>query len=338
MFFQTMASRIQETQDNLNKVWMQVTNSSANSTSGQQRSGGLVGNILADFQQDNFFRSLGFPGGPQQSPDGSLMSQQRPQLAGQISELWNNQVMPQVGKVRSMIARTWQDLTQSGTQFSFSAAPRSMQAPSNVDNQTLDSLFQGIMLRGPEYSLDSSESVDNQQQQQRPQVNNQLSDRLTTMQKDINRMWLGLTNSLQSALTNVRHTLNRPHSMQMQPFEFNGMPPQESRNIQPSETDKAEKEVRDKLVSLAGAQTNAEQVHNVLQQQQSRNKLQAQKGLFDIDLPAFFDQAPVMWQNFKQNTRQHFSPSRFASPQSTSTTSSISTPTSSSTAAPERSK
>lgn len=284
-FFKQMAARVEDAQMNMNKLWHQITQ--ANSSGSQplpvvrysaspEETGPFFGSIPRDannaYQPSSFFnqvgRSLGFgsPSDPM-NPMGP-----RQDLAGQISSFWHDQVQPQLAMLQGQVARAWSDLSTSGA-LAPGPVLRSRQpanslgsaAPNeNKSASLLDDILKSVDLEGTEYSIieakpdqdSGNNSSTRLQDQQSSGMATQLQKRMITMQREINQLWAGLTSSLQTALGNVKRTLNPG-----KPFD------QLATTNQP---DSSENEIERKIKDLSQLQQETDVVHSVVRQQQEK--------------------------------------------------------------------
>lgn len=295
-FFKSVATRVNDAQENLNRVWRQVTqanngsqmdNSSLQPPNQQSRSSlfnpfdgafnpyndadpnqpGQPGNFLHQIG-----RSFGFnsdPMGPPGRQDGGG------DFGSQMRAFWANQVQPQIGMLRGQIARVWRDLTRSGMLVhdpmlvdrnggnNLAGQPSEGASSGERSSDFIDNILKGLDMNTPDYTLVESRA-DQQQQAQtdgRSGVGLQMQNRLIGMQRDLNQLWNSLTGSLQNALGNVRQSMNP----QLQPPIMEGAA---SSNRKPQQVDPAENEIDNQITDLTKLQRDADVVHDAVQRQQ----------------------------------------------------------------------
>lgn len=362
-FFKNMAAKVEGAQENLNRIWRQVSqanNGTIDSTSGrsQQQAGTrsffdqFNGYTVDDagYHPGNFMnqigRSFGFGFGDN-DPIMNPNDRQNRDFASQFMDFWHNQVQPQISMVRGQISHVWRDLTSSGALMpeqlvrvrnnnpNFISENPSGNADNKSSSDFVDNILNGIDLNNSEYSL--IEPKDDPQQQQRPPMNNvgsQVQTKLIAMQRELNQLWSGLTNSLQGAIGNVRQALNpRPQFNQLDSIASNN-------NKQ--DIDPAQNEIGDRIKDITKLQKDADVVYDVVQRQQ---QVQQNQGIGDRfrnffnnmdfgsveQLPNRFsnsvsrfgnavgdlwNQIPRRWDNFMNNMRQpdQMSNARLTSP------------------------
>ena len=191
-FFKQMVARVEGAQEQLNRVWHDVSqaaqgNSSimsrsanANQQQQQQQQHSLFGHHFEHFlpghNDGDFFHnighSLGFGsgGGANQAPapqaQAQVMSgaqtatQPGPEvLVQRLRDFWHSQVQPQIGIIHNQVTRVWRDLTASGAYL-----PESMMRSrtmftnqagnsNTTNNNLLDDILKEADMNGAEYSL-----------------------------------------------------------------------------------------------------------------------------------------------------------------------------------------
>lgn len=322
MFFKNMAAKVGEAQENLDRVWKQMMAQASGNESmpaSTERSGNQNQGFFDRFMNpngagpdmfggngggnffDQFGRSLGFGNGAQQQSPGAMNAGQGQDLGSQLMSFWHNQAQPQIGMVRGQIARIWRDLTTSGAlaqdpmvmrrnQFSNTFASPASGENSTSSPELVDMILKEVDMSNSEYSIfDPKSSNDSQKQQQQqpqqPNMGSQMQNRLMTMQRELNQLWNGLTNSLQNAIGNVRNQMNA-----RQPF---GMTPSADSN---QEADPEENEISGKVKDLGKLQKEADTVHDVLRQQQQQQNRQG----FGDRFRSFFNNFDSMANDFDQ--------------------------------------
>lgn len=327
MFFNSVAKRVDDAQENLNRIWRQVTQSNNATITDQSQppttrsSSGLFDQFMnpyedgSMFQPGRFFdqvgRSFGFNGGPQ--PRQDTMDPQQRGFGDQLMNLWHNQIQPQVSMVRGQIANVWRDMTSNGLLTPMNNIIRSrsngnnLGASSQNDSSTpdlVDDILKSVDMNSPEYTLIEPKSGDQQQAGSQQQSNNvpmsmgaQVQNRLIAMQREINQLWNGLSSSLQGALSNVRNSMN-PRPAQFSPLDTMASNNNNNNNNK-QEVDPAENEIDGKLKDLTKLQRDADTVYNVVQQQQ-----QAQQR------PVFGDRFKNFFNNMDFSSADQF-PGRF---------------------------
>lgn len=298
-FFKQMTGKVVEAQEQLNRVWRDVNNGSA--ISNRQSSffnSPFIDQISSDvngmFQPGGFFnnmgRSLGFNGNDNGQPN-MMNGQQQPQarngqpqrdLMGQMREFWATQVQPQLGMVRNQAARVWRDLTSSGA-LTPETIMRSrsgnnnnnMASPSGGSNAELvDNILKEVDMSNSEYTLiepkgdgadanngDQASNKKPEEEQPMPKLSPQMQNGLINVQRELNQVWMGLTNSLQNALNNVKRTLNPgPTFATMDAMASSQQPKQAA--------DPAQSEIDGKIKNLSKLQRDTDMVYDAVQQQQ----------------------------------------------------------------------
>lgn len=307
-FFKQMTDRVVQAQEQLNKVWRDVNNGSLAGSAQpqpQQRSFfnqfdqfvGEAGDNVGGFF-DQMGRSFGFNQPP--PPPGANGQPQQQHWTAAVRDFWNQQVAPQVGMVRSQMARVWRDLTQSGALMP-EAMIRARDQNNNLgassssssnNSDLVDNLLKEIDMGGPEYALveprGEGQPVEGESQIQRapeqpPAMNKQsltrmlspqMQNGLISAQRELNQLWMGLTSSLQGAIKNVRQTLNpRPQFVRLDQAQ--------------QQVDPAQNEIDGKLKDLGKLQRDADMVYETVQQQQHDNQ---QRQTFGDRFRNFFNQ------------------------------------------------
>jgi len=217
-FFRTITSKVEIAQANLNRMFQQLSmasNQSNNKTAQSlQSQGGAPMNPMDQFigenmpRPNNFFnqigRSLGF--NDQEQP-------RQNDLGNQLMGFWHNHFQPHIGMLRDQVRRIWMDLDLSGA-LRLNPTPRYTGKPGhslaeNTTSDMVDDLLKGVDISGAEYSLIGAQS--NQPTSSQPSNLSNMSSRiqqsLMDMQRDINRVWMGLSNSLQGMLDHARRAV-----------------------------------------------------------------------------------------------------------------------------------
>lgn len=302
-FFKNMAAKVEDAQENLNRIWRQVSQATLDSaTRGQQQSApeqtrsffDQFNNYAVDdpaYHPGNFVnqvgRSLGLGGDIDQNmnPNMDPNGRQDNDLGRKFMDFWHNQVQPQIGMVRGQMSRVWRDLMATGGALMPDQMIRARSnnnnlgganPSSNSDNSSssdfVDNVLNSINLNNSEFSLIEPKD-DPKQQQQRPPMNNigsQMQTRLIEMQRELNQLWSGLANSLQGAIGNVRNALNpRP--------QFNTLDMMASNNNK-QDPDPAQNEIGDRIKDISKLQKDADVVYDAVQNQQ---QAQQQQGFGD---------------------------------------------------------
>lgn len=357
-FFKNMAAKVEDAQENLNRVWkqvMQANNGTIDTRSQQQQQqqqvqggppsrsfldpfNGYLGDDVGGFQPGNFFnqfgRSFGMGENDPTNIDGSSNDRQDKDLTRQLLNFWHNQVQPQIGMIRGQVSRIWRDLTSSGA-FMPEQVFRSRSSNNNLgatrtgsgsasensSSDFVDNVLSGIDLNSPEYSLVEPKGED--QQRQGPtnpmsNVGSQIQTRLISMQRELNQLWNGLTNSLQGAIGNVKTALNPPR------MQFNPLDTMASNDNKQSDTDPAQNEIGDRIKDISKLQRDADVVYDVVQKQQQRqsfgdrfrnffnnmdlsgveqplNRFSESVSRFGNAVGDFWNQIPRRWDNFMNN-------------------------------------
>lgn len=342
-FFKVMAMRVEDAQRNMNRILRQVTMASNGSMPNisSTTSTPFFSNSMDQFmgpgeQGGNFFSRLGRRFG-MEGEQNMMNPYGRPDYGGQLMEFWHNQVQPQIAMVGRQIGGVWRELTSSGALMPQSTS-RARNTGTSEAGQTekpsgdiVDSVLKEVEASGPEYLLVQPSGSDQQVdggatpvglQPGRPnQISPQLQNRLIAMQRDLNQLWNGLSNSLQNALTNVRRTMN-PRGNSFIPLESQAST--ENMHAQ----DPAENEISDRIKDLNKIQRDADNVYNTVQQQQQTqmqrpNLADRFMNLFnnrDIDqfqerigntvnrfgnmVGDLWNQIPERWDNFMQQNRR----------------------------------
>lgn len=294
-FFKNMAAKVEDAQENLNRIWRQVSQANNGSldatTRGRQQQQPVpvqtsffdqFNNHAIDdhaYHPGNFInqvgRSLGFGGDEQNmNPNINPNGRQENDLGQRFMDFWHNQVQPQIGMVRGQMSRVWRDLMSTGgalmpDQMIRARSNNNNLGASNADNSSsefVDNVLNSIDINNSEYSL--IEPKDDQQQQKPPmnEIGSQMQTRLIEMQRELNQLWNGLANSLQGAIGNVRNALNpRPR--------FNTLDTMASNNNK-QEPDPAQTEIGDRIKDISKLQKEADVVYDAVQNQQQAEKQQ----------------------------------------------------------------
>lgn len=329
-FYKSMADRANQAQQNLNAAWERMKNANATelqkSLQQQQRSlQNPFGNLQAlqdDLSSNNFMpRSLNLqaPSSLDQmmpnmgSSDNMFGGQTTPQrdMTTQLREFWNTQVRPQMTSARNMIARTWHDLTASGAYSPFqtsesmissrSSNNNNMATPSATSNgDFVDSILSMVNLNGPEYSMIDQEnnSSSNRNDSSANGMMNNMQNNMVVMQREINQLWKGLTNSLQSTMDNMRR---RMMIMMMNQGNKDRKPNNNSSDVAASSTndiermdpDPAENEISAKLKDINSLQKDADRVYDAVQREQYNQKLQQEQQSVSERLKNFYNNLKI---------------------------------------------
>lgn len=335
-FFKTMADRVGSAQTRLSEAWDKFKNANATDLKNtpQTRStlfgsfDSLINNNFNSNSQNinnndffaNIGRSINSAGDlPTIGPNGEIQPP-RQDMVGQLKNFWNAQVKPQIDTVRNMMARTWRDMTTSGVYnpvegMITSRSDRNLlnsAPPSDSANELVDSILSSADLEGPEYTLVDAKQNDSMDpiRERANTVGSQMQTRLITMQRELNHLWTGLTNSLQKAIANARDSMARTPSQPLM------MAASENRESLP--TDPAANEISSKLQDIARVQSDADRVYDAVQrqqmQQQQRNSLSERMknfyNNFDDSLSKwgssfndFWNKIPERWNTFVNNRK-----------------------------------
>lgn len=246
-------------------------------------------------------------------------------LGASVADFWHQQVQPQMARVQNKISQVWQDLTHNGV---VNLPPH--QAPAyggfmqpvgggqgdigQASSASIDNLLNSIDVNNPLYTLTdpvqdsttaNSNNKNSPEQQSKQSDLNSVGSKIQTsvinMQRDLNKMWHGLTDSLQSTLGNVRGVLN-PHQQQQQqpvavaPLLYGPAPGPEFGSVggaqesivtrqkiekegsEPNNNNNGEQsavnEIDGKIKEISRLQRDANTVYNVIQTQQQLQEQQ----------------------------------------------------------------
>lgn len=370
MFFKTMAMKVNDAQESLNRIMRQVSQQANNSANNNNNNNPLNQSQMAPqaprdrssffdqfgnpingdyddsvpmFQPGQFLnhlgRAFGFGNPPMNEHDMVNGDRQQPRMdnfGGQLMNFWHNQVQPQISMMRGQLARVWRDLSNTGMMSMEPIIMRSRSqgaasSPANSSSSNLmEDILNGIDMNSAEYSLIEPKNVkptesglnDRQQQQQPPAGNTmgaQMQSNLMNMQREVNRIWNGLTISLQNALQNVKNQMNPPTRFTQMNMGGN------NNSKQQLDVDPAENEIEGKVKELTKLQRDADTVADVVQQQQQAqqqrqtmggrfrnffnemdfngvqqlpNRLGESVSRFGAAIGDFWQQIPRRWDNF----------------------------------------
>lgn len=307
-FFETMAIRVNEAQNNLNRVWQRITNQTTNQMNSsatiqsnqQQRSlfnpydrRSMINNDDSYYDADmnppfisgNFFNQIGRSLGFNNDPMGSDRSDPGGDLGSQMRGFWVNQVQPQIGMLRGQIARVWRDLTSSGM-----LAPAPMLVARNNGNNLegqvagssekssnfIDNILKGLDMSGQDYALvepkaDQQQGAQQQQQQQQSEGKSTIGMQMQNRLINMQRDLNQLWNGLSNSLQNALSNVRS--AMNPQP-QFELMDGMTSSNKKQQDVDPAENEIDSTIKDLSKLQKEADVVHDVVQRQQQAQQQQ----------------------------------------------------------------
>lgn len=289
-FFNQMAMKVSSAQEQLNRVWRDVLQVAQGNGSvlaqqvpqdgartqnsffhaidqfmhpnNRRQDGPMSGNQNPEEFVSHLTRSLGIESGPSNHDANQQRSPPHFDLAAGLREFWQVQVQPQIAMVRGQMARVWRDLSSSGALTPDTLMRSRMPSGNNSgsNNDLVDNLLKEADTESSEFALlpakNNSESQSSTTSNSpMPKLSPEMQNRLVNMQRDLNHLWQGLSNSLQNAMTNVRATLN---PRQQPAF---GQPNQDS-------SDPAQKEINGKVQDLSKLQRESDVVFDTIQQQQ----------------------------------------------------------------------
>lgn len=353
IFFKSMADRVGAAQQRLSDAWRKFKNANASDLeNATQTRSTLFGSFDSIMNNNDFFTNLGrsINGAasdpiPNIGPNGEIIPPKR-DMVTQLRDFWSSQVKPQVDTVRNMMVRSWHDLTASGAydpiepmitsrsdRYKVNSAP-----PSASSNELMNDILSSVDLNGPEYTLieaKSDSNKDNAQIEKANTIGSQMQTRLTAMQRDLNQLWTGLTNSLQRTIngaSNQRDPINR---------NLDASASENKDSIDPSIN-----EINSKLQDIARVQSDADKVYEAVQRQQAQQQQQQMRNSFTDRMKNFYNnfddnvskwgtavndfwhQIPDKWNNFVNNNNNN--------KKQDSSTSTTSTTTSTTTTPPEK--
>lgn len=338
-FFKSLANRVGVAQTNLREAWdrFRSANASELEKTPQTRST-LFGSFDALMNNNpDIFGNLGrsWSSGssdmPVIGPNGEVEPPKRDMVV-QLKNFWQARVKPQVDSARNSIVRTWHELTASGAYnpvepMITARADRNnvnAAAPSKGSNELMDDVLSNVDMDGPEYTL--LEPRDNDQANQRANtVGSQMQTRLTAMQRELNHLWNGLSNSLQKFINN---------SMNKGSMSSGSLDTMASENRE-ANSDPSITEISSKLQDISQVQKDADRVYDAVERQQIHQQQQQQKNSFTEKLKSFYNNIDNSFSNLWHSTSGHLDSlqnsfnswmdNRKSSTTSTSTTSTTST-------------
>lgn len=366
-FFKQLAGKVEEAQGQLNRIWhdlSQVNSSMLSRATDQSRSFfGPIDQFLGGPSGDPFSRAdVNLDGVPSQTSEADHTDQLRDLT--RLRDMWNTQVEPELMMIKGQVSRIWRDLFANGaiTRESIMRARQSglNSSPNASSPDLVDSILKEVDMGSPEYSLiepksEAPAAPDDSSKSNQPDVgviklSPQMQNRVLEMQSDLNRLWMGLSNSLQTALGNVRRMLNPQPQFELANF---GDPGNKQGMVEPEQ-----KEMSNRIEDLARIQRDADMVRDALQQQQRETQQRQSLGdrfrgmIGSVDMRGinqlpdrigeqfnrfgnavgnFWNRLPERWDNFMTNVRQpqgaqtSAKPNAAGNPTSSSTTATTST-------------
>lgn len=308
MFFQQMAGKVSEAQEQLNRVWRDIAQVAQGNGSVLERPpsgndqprpffsaidqfmnptgdgsffGGPNGGGGGDFV-GQISRSLGMQ--PEQPAGATNGSQSQPDLGARLREFWHVQVQPQMGMVRNQMARVWRDLTTSGALTPDTITRTRMQQNTNngnsqSSNDLVDNLLKEADTEAAEFALitpksDSSSSspeAGSDSQAQQPPANGAMAPPKLSpqMQNRLMSMQRDLNQLWQGLSSSLQNAVNNVRStLNPRPQFAPGFGPINPNQGQPQEADPAQNEINSKVQDLSKVQKEADMIYDTVQQRQ----------------------------------------------------------------------